>query len=376
MNYRMLISCMVGALLLALPVCAETDSVVSDEMLLEAETVTGKAGEANLLFNEGIDHYDDNGYPEDTEGRLTLAPDPDGPMVFVREDPVPYLLYAQYENRQRDAVFLARTGTISDVLPSGEEQEIPYGYGAVKFNTVYVSLLESLLVPHFSDNQKTYRHFPLRDLYVGGSFGLDGISALARYVHREQYVGEVQAGFNPLGSLNPASVFNQYFLPVHVGGGYRFPGLFPEFLGENMWTAGLDFFAGLGDRDGDPTTGPFVLPGVYLDLERVLYDEEGRRRDYRTDPRPYNYNVNSLSLRIAAYLNVRAISTGGSVVVPVLALRYQYNILGPDIPEHQFKETNILYVNEVYREDLLRQQQRRADRADRADQPEGEASRE
>ncbi len=343
----------------------QDETSLSDEMLLAAEDVTGSVGESNLLFNQGITHYDENGYPEDKAGRLALSPDPEGPMVFTQNDPVPYLLYAQYVNRQRDAVFLARTGTISDVLPSGDEYEVPYGFGAVKFNTIYVSILESLLVPHFSDNQKTYELFPIRDLYVGGGFGLTGITVIVRYVHREQFVGEAQIGWNPFAGINPASILNQYALPVHLGGGYRFPGLFPEMLGENMWTAGIDFFGGFGDRDDDPATGPFVLPGVFLDVERVLYDEAGRRRDYRTDPRPYNYNVNALSLRIAAYLNVRAIGTGASVVVPGLTLSYQYNIIGPEIPEHQFKETNVLYVNEVYREDLERQAARRAAREDR-----------
>ena len=348
-------------------VVAQETETRSEEMLLEAEGVVGPAGEANLIFNRGVDHYDENGYPEDADGRLVLVPDSDGPMVFVEDDAVPYLLYAQYVNRQRDAVFLARTGTISDVLPSGEEYEVPYGSGAVKFNTIYVSTLESLLVPHFSDNQKTYEVFPLRDLYAGGGFGLTGITAITRYVHREQFVGEVQIGWNPFGSWNPDSLINQYAIPVHAGGGYRFPGLFPELLGDNMWTAGIDFFGGFGDRDDDPATGPFVLPGAYLDVERVLYDETGRGRDYRTDPRPYNYNVNSLSIRIAAYLNIRAIGTGGNVVVPNIALRYQYNIVGPDIPEHQFKETNVLYVNELYREDLQRQQARRDARENRGE---------
>jgi hypothetical protein len=341
-------------------------ATLSEEMLLAADAVTGAAGEENLLFNLGIDHYDENGYPEDELGRLSLTPDDEGPMVFVEGDRVPYLLYAQYVNRQRDAVFLARTGTISDVLPNGDAYEIPYGYGAVKFNSVYVSILESLLVPHFSDNQKDYQQFPLRDVYVGGSFGLTGLTGVARYVHREQFVAEAAAGWNPFGSFNASSIINRYAVPVHLGGGYRFPGLFTEFLGENMWTAGIDLFTGLGDRDNDPATGLFLLPGAFLDIERVLYDEEGRRRDFRTDPRPYNYRVNSLSLRVAAYLDFGALGTGG-FVVPVVALRYLYNIVGPDIPKHPFKETEVLYVNEVYREDLERQAERREERANRND---------
>lgn len=340
-----------------------TAADLAEEMLLAADSVLGEAGEANLLFDGEVAHYDDNGYPEDEDGLLVMQLDPDGPIVYVEDDRIPYLLYAQYENRQRDAVFLARTGTISDVLPTGEEREIPYGYGAVKFNTVYVSILEGLLVPHFSDNQKTYVDFPLRDLYVGGSFGLTGITAVARYVHLEQFVAEAQIGFNPFGSFNASSVMNRYWIPIHIGGGYRFPGVFPELLGENVWTVGADLLLGLGDRDNDPTSR-VILPGAYLDIERVLYDEEGRRRDYREDPRPYNYTVNSLSLRAGVYFNFAGIASG-TFIVPEIALRYQYSIIGPKIPEHEFKETNVLYVNEIYRDDLERQAERRRARAER-----------
>lgn len=346
---------------------AHSQEDLSDEMLLAAESVVGKAGEANLVFDLDLDHYDDIGFPEDLNGRLVMSAGDDGPLVLTQFDRSPYLLYAQYENRQRDAVFLARTGTISDVMPSGERREIPYGYGAVKFNTVYASILESLLVPHFSDNQKTYVDFPLRDVYVGGGFSLTGITALARYVHVERYVGEVQIGFNPFGSMNAGGILNRYSIPVHVGGGYRFPGAFPELLGENVWTVGGDLMFGLGDRDDDPATGPVLLPGAYLDLERVLYDEAGRRRDFREDPRPYNYTVNSLSIRAGVHLNLTG---SGSVLMPQIALRYQYSILGSAIPEHTFKETNVLYVNEVYREDLKRQAERRRAREERTNEGE------
>lgn len=351
------------AVLCCATVAVSAQEDLSDEMLLEAESVVGKAGEANLVLNGDLDHYDDNGYPEDERGLLLLAEGRDGPLVYTERDQSPYLLYAQYENRQRDSVFLARTGTISDVLPSGAVREIPYGYGAVKFNTVYVSILESLLVLHFSDNQKTYVEFPLRDLYVGAGFGLTGLTALVRYVYLERFVGEAQVGFNPFGSFNTGSILNRYAIPIHLGGGYRFPGAFPELLGENVWTIGADILAGVGDRDRDPATGAVLLPGAYLDIERVLYDEEGRQRDYREDPRPYNYHVNSLSLRAGAYLNF---SGTGRLIVPEVALRFQYNVIGPEIPEHSFKETNVLYVNEVYREDLQRQAERREQRAERA----------
>jgi hypothetical protein len=326
----------------------ESPETLSEQMLMEAEGL----GQDSLQLNLELDHYDGDGYPESAAGLLVLGEDPEGPMVFVEGDRVPYLLYAQYVNQQRDAVFLARTGTIKDPLPSGEFVEIPFGYGAVKLNTIHVSIIESLLIPHFSDNQKEYIQFPLRDFYVGGEIGLTGVLGVVRYVHLEQWVGYAKIGYNPFGGLSPDSFFNRFIVPMHLGAGYRFPGAFPEFLGENVWTAGADLFMGLGDRDNDPATvAGIFLPGVFLDIERVLYDEAGRRRDYRSDPRPYNYRVNSLVLRVSAYLNLGNLGTAGSVIQPVLGLSYQYNVVGPEIPEHEFKQTEVLYVHDLYRED-------------------------
>jgi len=334
---------------------------ISEEMLLEAEGL----GERALLIGSEFDHFDDNGYPEDENGRLVLASHADGPILTLRDDPDPYLLYAQYVNRQRDAVILARTSTVRDVLPSGNAVEIPFGFGVVRFNDVHVSIVESLLVPHFSDNQKNYVQFPLTDLYLGGSFGLTGVLASLRYVHTERFVGYTAVGYNPFGSANPRSVMNRFIVPIHLGGGYRFPGALPELLGENNWTIGADLMLGFGDRDNDPATPPgILLPGVFLDIERVLFDESAIRRDFRTDPRPYNYRVNALVLRAAAYLNVTDLASG-SFIFPAFSLSYQYNVMGPRIPSHEFKETQVLYVNDVYREDLERQAERREARNDR-----------
>ena len=334
---------------------------LSERMLLEAEV----AGESALSVGLERSHYDADGYPESAEGLLALSRSPDGPIAFLQGDPDPYLLYAQYSNRQRDAVFLARTGDVNDVLPNGSLRRVPYGYGAVKLNTVYVSLLESLLIPHFSDNQKEYVDFPLRDVYLGGAIGLTGVTVVARYVHTERYVGSVSVGFNPFGSFRAQSVLNRYWVPVQLGGGYRFPGLFPQFLGENLWTAGAELFLGFGDRDDDPATDAAVfLPGAYIDIERVLFDEAGIRRDYRTDPRPYNYRVNAVVFRIGAYLDLSNLGSG-SVIMPTFGVSYQYNVIGPAIPPHEFKETRVLYLHELYREDLERQAERREARQNR-----------
>jgi hypothetical protein len=82
----------------------------------------------------------------------------------MRGDPEAFLLYAQFANRQRDGVFLARNGTILEPGADGSLQEIPRGQGALKTNEVYISQVEGLFLPHLSDNVKAYRLFPLRDL--------------------------------------------------------------------------------------------------------------------------------------------------------------------------------------------------------------------
>ena len=350
----------VALVMVATPAGVRAQETISEQMLLEAVPVGADALEYDLRMS----HYDEHGYPEDEDGRLVLRTSRDGPTVRMRGDPGPYLLYAQYANRQRDAVILARTGTVNDVLPGGDATTVPFGYGAVRFNTVYVSILESLLVPHFSDNQKEHVLFPLTDLYIGGSFGLTGVLASLRYVHTERYVGYVAAGYNPFRGSNPASVLNRYVVPLHIGGGIRFAGALPEILGENNWTVGTDLMLGFGGSSIDPASRGVLVPGIFLDIERVLFDAASLRRDYRTDPRPYNYRVNALVFRAAAYLNVTNLGAG-DLFFPVFSLSYQYNVLGPRIPEHDFKETRVLYVHDEYREDLRRQAERREQRASR-----------
>jgi hypothetical protein len=101
-----------------------------------------------------------------------------------------------------------------------------------------------------------------------------------------------------------------------------------------------------------------------LDIERVLYDTAHSKQDFRANPRPYNYRVNSLSVRIGAYLDVPTFKAGGSIVRFMISAGAQFNILGPKIPEHEFKTTHVRYVHEYYVEDLETQSERRKARAD------------
>ncbi|MFP4377305.1 MAG: hypothetical protein ACLFP4_09690 [Spirochaetales bacterium] len=309
--------------LLALPIAAQSDDPdlrLSEQMLEEVE-----AGDTSQLqFGGIVDHYDEHGFPESATGQLVLEPGPAGPEVFVEDESDPYLLYAQFQNLQRDAVFLARTGPITDVLPSGDQ-------------------------------------FPLNDLYLSGGLGLSGATAGLRFVLVERYVGYARAGLNIFGGSRVSGVYNQIAVPIHVGAGIRFPSpVRLPFTGSN-WTVGGDALVGIGDGDNDPATpAASFFPGAFLDIEQVLYDERGARRDFRNDPRPYNYNAHSIIFRLGAYLNLADPDRG--LIVPMFELSYHYSILGPDIPDHEFKETEVLYVDELYVDGIREQIERRRER--------------
>ena len=326
----------IAIVLLVSPLFAQSSQVpdisIADRMLQAVEP-----GDASRLpVGEPVDHYDGDGFPETARGELALEAGPDGPRLFMEGDPDPYLLYAQYENLQRDAVFLARTGPVNDILPNGDAFVIPYGYGALKQNAVRISIVEALLFPHVSDNQKRYTQFPIHDLYAGVGFGLSGLTAGLRLVLTETWVAGLRAGFSAAGG----ATYGKFTVPVHVSGGFRFPApLRLPFSGSN-WTAGVDLLVGLGDGDEDPATPSAIfLPGAFLDVEHVLYDEWGARRDFRNDPRPYNYTAHAIVLRGGAYVD--GANAGRGLILPFFEIRYEISVLGPAIPEHEFKQTDL-----------------------------------
>lgn len=332
---------------------------LSEAMLMEVAAL----GMDSLTFDEAVDHYDEYGYPEDRLGRLVLTRDDEGPLLTVRDDPVPYLLYAQFENRQRDAVFLARTGDHVDQMPNGDPFVVPYGFGAVKFSTISMSIVESLLIPHVSDARKHYEVFPLRDLYLGVGAGVTGLDLLARYVVRERIAAHVAVGINLFGGLRTGSILAAHWLPLRAGVGYRTPGPFRQLLGPTLVTFGGELLAGFFDRDNRPTTPvASVVPGAFVAVERVLLHEQPADRDFRADPRPSNYRASSVRLQASLYLN----PWGGPVLSPAISLDTTINLLGPAIPEHQFKHTEVLFVHDIYRDDLREQAERREARAQRA----------
>jgi len=315
--------------------------------------------------------YDDDGFPEDDRGLLLVEPDPAGYAVRLRGVSFPFLLYGQFVNRQRDAVFMARDGLVQDVLPDGTFHDIPRGYGALKTNTAYISVLEGIVIPHVSDNQKAYTEFPLRDLYVGASLGFGGLQAEARYVERERGFAFARAGLNFLGGADIAAFapLTYTWLSVDLGGGASFPGLLENLLGPNHWSIGGDLHIGLGDADGDPGTPAFTwMPGAFFELEkRDLFGWAdgwagfGPQGDYREDPRPQNHHVRALNARVGVFLDLQNGADSGWIKVDV-SLGFRYNVAGPRIPEHPFKETRVVYVSEEYRRQILRQRELREQR--------------
>ena len=318
--------------------------------------------------------YDDEGFPEDPTGLLVLDQDGEEYLVYLRNVSAPFLLYAQFVNRQRDAVFLARDGALQDPLPDGSFTDIPYGYGALKTNTLYISLVEGLILPHLSDNRKTYQSFPLQDLYLGASLGVTGLLAEVRYVHKEQALGFLRGGVNLLGGLGGTGLapLNYYAVTVHAGGGIQFPGLLENLIGSNHWSVGGELMLGLGDADRDPNT-PAVLwmPGVSFELQkRNLFGWGGRwagfgeQGDHHEDPRPLNYHVRALYARLGLYVDLQNGRDSGYLKLDA-AVGFRYNLLGPRIPEHRFKETRVLYLSDEYREQVLRQREQRQQREQR-----------
>lgn len=330
------------------------------------EDLSPEAGNQPRLPEQPLEpRYDQDGFPEDARGLLVAYREGDAFWVDMRGDPEAFLLYAQFANRQRDGVFLARNGTILDPEPDGSLREIPRGQGALKTNEVYISQVEGLLLPHVSDNQKAYRLFPLRDLYLGVTLGLTGLLAEVRYMHQEKCFGYAGIGVNAFGGMQAPSLapLPYYRVPLHLGAGVQLPFLFSH------WSAGADLLLGLGDADGDPATpAPVWMPGLFVELEKrdffgwgSRWAGFGKRGDFHEDPRPDNYHLRALFLRLGLYLDIQNRQSGWLKLDA--AVGFRYNLLGPGIPGHQFKETRLIYLSDEYREQLLQQRERRRSRS-------------
>jgi hypothetical protein len=314
--------------------------------------------------------YDDNGFPEDGRGTLVTTQAPGGWFVSMDGIADPFLLYAQFVNTQRDGVLLARNGDIQDALPDGSLMRIPYGYGALKTSAIAISLVEAIILPHVSDARKEYSLFPLQDLYLGATAGFTGLLAEARYVHRERVVGYARVGLNPLGGAPWPGIapFTYWGMTVHFGAGAQFPDLLHNLLGDNHWTVGGDLLLGFGDADADSSTPAVVwMPGVFFELEkRDLFGWAGSwagfapRGDFHDDPRPQDYHVRGLYARVGLYIDFQNSLATAPVKLDVSA-GFRYNVLGPRIPAHRFKETRIRYLSPEYVQqvELQREQRRR-----------------
>jgi hypothetical protein len=346
----------------------------SDSAFEIPEDLSPEAGNIPIMPDVPPDafRYDDQGFPESPRGLLVVGPEPAGYSLFMRDVKFPFLLYAQFANRQRDAVFLARDGEVQDPLPDGSLVNIPYGYGALKTTTAYISLVEGHVLPHVSDNQKAYQRFPLRDLYLGASLGVTGLLAEVRYVERERLLGYARVGWNYLGLFNSTALapLNYSALSVHLGAGVEFPGLLENLIGQNHWSVGADLRLGFGDADGDVLTPAVVwMPGAFFELEmRDLFGWGDRwagfgpQGDYHEDPRPLNYHVRALFARVGVSVDIQNGQDTGSWVTVDAAVGFRYNIAGPRIPEHAFKETRVVYLSEEHRQEILHQRELREQR--------------
>lgn len=313
----------------------------------------------SALLGTGLkpDHYDETGYPESAEGLLVIELDPDaGPITLLRGKE-PHYLEAQFLNTQRDAIWMARKRSLYDVLPSGAAHEIPYGYGAIKRSFSATTLVEAQLVPHISDNQKSYETFPLRDLYVGAALSLTGLRGEVRWTEKERYVAFGQTGLNVLALANAKinRTYGAFAVPLTLGGGIRYPALI-DILGTH-WMSGAELSLGLGAADDDKETGNvIVLPGLFHELEWTFERNLGVT-DYRADPRPYNYGAHSLYVKLTAYADLFGDANSG-ILFDIL-VGYRLNIIGPSIPIHDFKQTQVTYASQRYVQRKQQEQQRR-----------------
>jgi hypothetical protein len=311
------------------------------------------------LLGNGLtpDHYDETGYPESAEGLLVIELDPNaGPITLLRGKE-PHYLEAQFLNTQRDAIWMARKRSLFDVLPSGASHEIPYGYGAIKRSFSAITLVEAQLVPHISDNQKSYETFPLRDLYIGAALSLTGLLGEVRWTEKERYVAFGQAGLNVL-ALADAKInrtYGAFAVPLTLGGGIRYPALI-GILGTH-WLTGAELSLGLGAADDDKETGNvIVLPGLFHELEWT-FDRNLGVTDYRADPRPYNYGAHALYVKLTAYADIFGAASSG--ILFNILVGYRLNIIGPSIPAHDFKQTQATYASQRYVQRKQEEEQRR-----------------
>jgi hypothetical protein len=343
----------------------------SDSAFEIPEDLSPEAGNLPLMPEVPPDsvRHDDNGFPESPRGLLVVNPDPAGYSVLMRGVEFPFLLYVQFANRQRDSVFMARDGLVEDPLPDGSFANIPYGYGALKITTAYISVVEGIVLPHVSDDQKAYQQFPLRDLYLGASVGVTGLLAEVRYIERERILGYARAGWNFLGGVGGTALapFNHSALSVHLGAGVESPGLLENLIGQNHWSVGGDLYLGFGNLDGQP---PAVIwmPGAFFELEmRDLFGWGDRwagfgpQGEYHDDARPLNYHVRALFARAGVYVDIQNGKDTGWIKVDA-AVGFRYNVIGPRIPKHPFKETRVVYLSEEYRQQILHQRELREQR--------------
>lgn len=329
-------------------------SLVCCALLVAASTTAAElpafeapvAADSLLGLELELHHFDEDRFPESATGLLLVEVDEEvGPITMMQEDS-PHYVEAQFTNRQRDGVFLARTGDREDPRPDGTSFAIPYGYGALKTTMSVVTLVEAQLKPHFSDNQKSYELFPLSDLYLGGALSLTGPALDARYVHTESLAVYTQLGLNlpAIAGVQIADTYGAYAVGFTAGAGYRYPSLL-RILGTH-WTSGVELRVGAIAADDDPDTHPLVLmTGLVQEFEWTM-ERPLDILDHRSDARPSNWGLHSLFGKVGLYLDV--VSGGSGLLLVDIGVGYRFNLLGPTVPPHEFKGTTVTYASQRY----------------------------
>lgn len=304
------------------------------------------ASAANYLQKQRLatKRHDAKGYPEDARGQLVWQTHPQlGRITFLKDNTTPSLVYYQYRNRQRDAIFLARWDDITDNLPDGRGILLKRGSGAVKFNAVTVSGLEGMTQPHFGDNIKYYKRFTIMDYLVGFGFGVLGPEVDLRLVIADSFILYLNGSVNILSGLNLSPLLGSFNYKAGIGLGARFPAPVQlPLLGKHYWGVTLDLAVGLGDANNDGQHTNAFIPGLNLEITKCTY---GDRSKARPGGVPYNYHVTEFFLKIGFHLDTTALASGLSLAV---SAGVRFTFLGSAIPGHVQKDTETVYQHPRY----------------------------
>jgi hypothetical protein len=274
-------------------------------------------------------------WAEDSEGKLITGDDGERGRVTIVDGKV-YPLRSQYLNRQRDAVILARWEAVLDNRPDGRAQRIERGMGVVRFNALTVSMVDSIDEPHFSNNQKEYESFVLRDLMMGASFGVPASGVSLDWVYRDTWLAAASFGYNLAYAFGAGedALYGGFPVMIGAGVGARMPApvQFPV-LGRHYWGAVFLVNGAIGGE----RQGSRLLPALAVELTKAVYADPEQPREGAL---PWNYPLSEWVLRMGAVFDGSGSGRGAGLF---FSIGYRFQIIGPSVPGHVSKETVALY---------------------------------